>query len=72
LAFDHRRVGNDLRTAMLENKCATFAADWISDTARAAQRNAAKVEGQTKPVIFGAVGLDQVNMVSSAKSPEPP
>jgi hypothetical protein len=57
---------------MLENKCATFAADWIGDTARAAQRNAAKVEGQTKPVIFGTVGLEQVNVVSSTKSPEPP
>ncbi len=72
LAFDHRRVGHDLRTAMLENKGATFAADWISDTARTTQRNAAKIEGQTNPMILRAVSFEHVNLVSPAKSPETP
>ena len=72
LAFDHRCVGYDLRTAMLENKRPTFAADWISDTARAAQRNAAKIQRQTNPVIFRAVSFEQIDLVSPAKSPETP
>jgi uncharacterized protein (DUF2237 family) len=72
VAFDYRCIGHDLRTAMLENKCTPFAADWISDTACTAQWNAAKVQGKTKPVIFRAVSFDQINVVSSAKSPEPP
>ena len=72
VALDHRCVGHDLRTAMLENKRATFAADWISDTAGTAQRNAAKIQRQTNPVIFRAVSFEQINLVSSAKSPETP
>src|SRR5206468_6421313 len=72
LAFDHRCVGHDLRTAMLENKGATFAADWISDTARTTQRNAAKIERQTNPMILRTVSFDHVNLVSAAKSPETP
>src|SRR6266481_848471 len=35
LPFDYRCVGNDFRTAMLENESASFASDWICDTARA-------------------------------------
>ena len=52
LAFDHRSVGNDLRTAVLENECATSAADWIGDAARAAQWNSKKEKWQTNPVIL--------------------
>src|SRR6266496_419732 len=72
LAFDHRCVGDDLRTAVFEHKCATFVADWVRDTARAAERNATTVQGQTEPMIFRAVSFEQINFVSSAKSPEPP
>jgi len=72
LAFDHRCVSDDLRAAMLENKCATFAADWVSDTAGAAQRNAAKIKRETKPVIFRAVSFEKINLVSPAKSPQTP
>ena len=72
LAFDHRCVGHDLRTAMLENKGATFAANWISDTARTTQRNAAKIERQTNPMVLRAVSFEHVNLVSAAKSPETP
>src|SRR6266481_1103255 len=35
LPFDHRGVGNDFRTTMLENKGASFASDSIRDTAGA-------------------------------------
>src|SRR6185295_815705 len=49
LAFDHRSVCNDLRTAVLENKCATLAADWIGDAARAAQWNSGKEKWQANP-----------------------
>ncbi|PYL24640.1 MAG: hypothetical protein DMF44_04500 [Verrucomicrobia bacterium] len=52
LAFDHRSVGNDLRTAVLENKCATSTADWIGDAARAAQWNSANEKWQANPVIL--------------------
>lgn len=72
LAFDYRCVGHDLRTAVLEDKGATFAADWISDTARTAQRNAAKIEWQTNPMILRAIRFDYVYLVSPAKSPETP
>ena len=72
LPFDHRRVSHDLRTAMLENKRATFAADWISDTAGTAQRNAAKIQRQTNPVIFRAIRFQKVNPVPAAKSPQSP
>jgi hypothetical protein len=72
LALDHRRVRHDLRTAMLENERATFVADWISDTAGTAQRNAAKIQRQTNPVILRAVSFEQVDLVSPAKSPETP
>jgi hypothetical protein len=57
---------------MLENKRATFAPNWIRDTARTAQRNATKIERQTNPVILGAVSFEHVNLVSPAKSPETP
>jgi len=72
LAFDHRCIGHDLRTAMLKNKRATFAADWISDTAGAAQRNAAKIQRQANPVILRAVSFEQIDLISPAKSPETP
>ena len=36
LALDNRCVGHDLRATMLKNKRASFAAKWVSDTARAA------------------------------------
>ena len=57
---------------MFENKGATFGTDWVSDAARAAQGNAAKVEWQTKPMTFRAVSLEQLNFVSAAKLPQAP
>ena len=51
-AFNHRRVGHNVRTAVLEDKCASLASDWIGDAARPAKWNPAKIERQTKPVIF--------------------
>ena len=72
LTLNHRCVSHDLRTAMLENKCASLASDWIGDTARTAQWNAAKIQRQTNPVIFRAISFEYVNLVSPAKSPETP
>jgi len=69
VAFDDRGIGHDLGAATFEDKGATFAANWISDTACAAQRNAAKIEWQTKPMIFRAISFDQLNLVSAAKPP---
>jgi len=52
LAFDHRSVCNDLRTAVFENERAAGAADRIGDAARAAQWNSANEKRQTNPVIL--------------------
>jgi hypothetical protein len=57
---------------MFENKGATFGTDWVSDTACATQRNAAKIERQTKPMTFRAVSFEQLNLVSAAKPPQAP
>ena len=70
LAFDHRSVGNDLRTAVLENKCATSAGDRIGDAARAAQWNSAKEKWQTNPMILRAVRFEQIDSVLPAKLPK--
>ena len=57
---------------MLENKSASLASEWIRDTPRANQWNSAKVQWQTKPVIFGTVTLEQIDLISPTKSPETP
>jgi hypothetical protein len=57
LAFDHRCVGHDLRTAMLENKGATFAA--IGSVIQRARLSGMpqKLERQTNPMILRAISL---------------
>ncbi len=57
---------------MLENKSASLASEWIRDTPRANQWNSAKVQWQTKPVIFGTVSLEQIDLISPTESPEMP
>jgi hypothetical protein len=57
---------------MLENKCASFASDWIGNAARTAQWNSGKIEREAKPVIFRTIGFEQIDPVSPAKSPKSP
>src|ERR1041384_1561222 len=72
LLFNYRGVHHDVRAAIFENKRAALSLDRIGDTTRAGDENAGEKKRQSKPVVLRAVSLDQVDLVSAAKTPDPP
>ena len=70
LVLNHSRVGNDLCAAVFINEGALFLSERISDATGAGHRPSAKKKGQTQPVIFGAIALDQIDPIASAKKPD--
>jgi hypothetical protein len=55
------------RAAVLENKGASFASDWIV-IQRARISGIQKIQRQTKPVVFRTIGFKQIDPILAAES----